>query len=188
VVPPAHSVDASGAVPERLGPNGPGGRVIYDALKRAGVDFFVYLPETVFYGVQVLAEQDPDMLAVCCTREDEGVAIASGAAYAGRLPAVVVEGTGVGLSGLILASTIVRRAPVLILGSHSNVMGIRQAHDNISSMVNEPIMRALNIPVAVLAHLSDAPIFIKESARSAQVLKSPVGVSVPPYVMDEAGE
>jgi sulfopyruvate decarboxylase TPP-binding subunit len=185
-VPPSQAADSSGSVPEVLGSYGAGARVIYDAIKQAGIDFFVYLPETIFYGVQVLAEQDPDMMAVCCTREDEGVAIASGAAYAGRLPALVCEGTGVGLSGLILASTIVRRAPVVILGSHSNVMGIRQAHDNISSMVNEPIMRALNIPVAVLSHLSDAKVFIKESARSAQVLKSPVGVAVPPYVMDEA--
>lgn len=183
---PAQSEDASGPIPERLGTYGAAGRVIYDALKRAGVNFFVYLPETVLYSVQVLAEQDPEMLTVCCTREDEGIAIASGAAYAGRLPALVVEGTGVGLSGLILASTMVRRAPVLILGSHSQVMGIRQAHDNISAMVNEPILRSLNIPCTVLTHLSDARVFIRESARSAQVLKSPVGVAVPPYVMDEA--
>jgi thiamine pyrophosphate-dependent acetolactate synthase large subunit-like protein len=183
---PAQSEDASGPIPERLGAYGAAGRVIYDALKRAGVNFFVYLPETVLYSVQVLAEQDPEMLTVCCTREDEGIAIASGAAYAGRLPALVVEGTGVGLSGLILASTMVRRAPVLILGSHSQVMGIRQAHDNISAMVNEPILHSLNIPCTVLTHLSDARVFIRESARSAQVLKSPVGVAVPPYVMDEA--
>jgi hypothetical protein len=80
----------------------------------------------------------------------------------------------------------VRRAPVLILSSHSQIMGIRQAHDNISTMVNEPIMRALNIPVTVLTHLADAPVFIRESVRAAEVLKSPVGVAVPPYVMDEA--
>ncbi len=182
----AASTDASGPVPESLGRYGAVSRVIYDALKQAGVDFLVYLPETLLYGVQVLAEQDPEMLAVCCTREDEGVAIASGAAYAGRLPAVIMEGTGVGLSGLIIASTIVRRAPVLILSSHSQVMGIRQAHDNISTMVNEPIMRALNIPVTVLAHLNEARVFIRESARAAEVLKSPVGIAVPPYVMDEA--
>jgi sulfopyruvate decarboxylase subunit beta len=183
---PAVTAAGAGPTPEQLGTYGAGSRVIYDALKRAGVDFFVYLPETLLYGVQVLAEQDPEMLAVCCTREDEGVAIASGAAYAGRMPAIVLEGTGVGLSGLILASTMVRRAPVLILSSHSQIMGIRQAHDNISTMVNEPIMRALNIPVTVLTHLADAPVFIRESVRAAEVLKSPVGVAVPPYVMDEA--
>jgi sulfopyruvate decarboxylase subunit beta len=185
-VEPAYSPDASGPVPASPGRYGAASRVIYDALKGAGVDFFVYLPETLLYGVQVLAEQDPEMQTVCCTREDEGVAIASGAAYSGRLPALVVEGTGVGLSGLILASTIVRRAPLLILSSHSQLMGIRQAHDNISTMVNEPILRALNIPCVALTHLSDAPVFIKESVRSAQVLKSPVGVAFPPYVMDEA--
>jgi sulfopyruvate decarboxylase subunit alpha len=182
------SPDASGPVPESLGRYDAASRVIYDAVKGAGLNFFAYLPETLLYGVQVLAEQDPDMETVCCTREDEGVAICSGAAYAGRLPALVCEGTGVGLAGLILASTIVRRAPVLIMSSHTQVMGIRQAHDNISTMVNEPILRSLNIPVTVLSHLSDARVFIKESARSAEVLKSPVAVAFPPYVMDEAGQ
>ena len=113
------------------------------------------------------------------------MAIASGATYGGRSPVIVMEGTGVGLSGLILAASIVRRIPLLIISSHSESLGIRAPHNDIACMVNEPILRALNIHYAVLTHLRDASLIIRESQRSARVLKNPVAVVVPPYVMDE---
>jgi thiamine pyrophosphate-dependent acetolactate synthase large subunit-like protein len=160
-------------------------RILYNALKESGIDFFVYLPDSILYPVQEIAERDPDMMTICCTREDEGVAIASGATYGGRFPVVVMEGTGVGLSGLILAASIVRRIPLLIISSHSESLGIRAPHNDIACMVNEPILRALNIHYAVLTHLRDASLIIRESQRSARVLKNPVAVVVPPYVMDE---
>lgn len=160
-------------------------RIIYNALKESGIDFFVYLPDSILYPVQEIAEQDPEMMTICCTREDEGVAIASGATYGGRSPVIVMEGTGVGLSGLILAASIVRRIPLLIISSHSESLGIRAPHNDIACMVNEPILRALNIHYAVLTHLRDASLIIRESQRSARVLKNPVAVVVPPYVMDE---
>ncbi|MBM2812989.1 MAG: thiamine pyrophosphate TPP-binding protein [Chloroflexi bacterium] len=172
-------------LPEMVGPGEPAGRAIYGALKAAGINFLVYLPESVLYPVMTLAEFDPDMPAVCCTREDEGIAIANGAAYVGYLPAFVCEGTGVGMSALILAAAIVRRAPLLILSSHPRLLGIRQDHDDIACMTNEPILNALNIPCAVLNHLADAGLVIRASARSAEVLKSPVGVAIPPHLMDE---
>jgi sulfopyruvate decarboxylase TPP-binding subunit len=161
------------------------GRQIYDALREAGIDLFVYLPESVLYSVQELAERDAGMTAICCTREDEGVAIAGGAAAAGRLPAVVVEGSGVGMSGLSLAHMQERRVPMLILASHSEALGIRAAHDNISCVVAEPILHALHIRTTVLAHLRDARLVFRETMASARVLKQPVAVVVPPYVMVE---
>jgi sulfopyruvate decarboxylase TPP-binding subunit len=168
------------------GPGRAAARVIYDALKAAGIDFIAYLPDSVLYPVQELAEGDPAMPAICCTREDEGVAIAAGAAYGGRSPAIVMEGTGVGLAGQALAGLIVRRNPLLIVSSHPEALGIRAPHDNIACMVNEPILRALHITSAVLTHLRDAGVVIGEAQRAAQVLKGPVAVLVPPYVMNEA--
>lgn len=72
------------------------GLVIYRALQEAGINFLVYLPDSVTYPIQELAETDPEMLTVCCGREDEGVAIASGACFGGLCPSIVMEGSGVG--------------------------------------------------------------------------------------------
>jgi sulfopyruvate decarboxylase TPP-binding subunit len=173
---------------QATGPGRPAARRIYDALKAAGVDFFVYLPETVLYPLQELAEADPEVMAVCCQREDEGVAIASGASYGGLSPVVVVEGTGVGLSPLVLAHVRARRVPLLLLSSHTELMGLRAPYNDIASAVNEPVLRALNIHTVPLTRLADARTVIRESLRAAQVLKSPVAVAVPPYVMDEEGQ
>jgi thiamine pyrophosphate-dependent acetolactate synthase large subunit-like protein len=175
-----------GPVAQSEGPGREAARVIYNALKAAGIDLFVYLPDSVLYPVQELAERDAAMPAICCTREDEGVAIASGAAYGGRWPVIVMEGTGVGLAGQALAGLIVRRSPLLIVSSHPEALGIRAPHDNIACMVNEPILRALHIPASVVTHLRDADLIIRESQRSAKVLKGPVAVLVPPYVMNES--
>ena len=159
---------------------------IYRALKAAGIDFIVYLPDGELYSVIEEAEADPEMAAVCCNREDEGIAIAGGAAAAGRRVAVVMEGTGIGFSGLILAHEILNRVPMVILSSHSKEMGIRLPHNDVAAMVNEPVLDALGIHKVVLRHLADAELYIAESQRSAEVLKQPVAIVIPPHVMAEA--
>ena len=161
------------------------GSHIYRALKAAGIDFIVYLPDGELYTVIEEAEADPEMATVCCNREDEGIAIAGGAAAAGRRAAVVMEGTGIGFSGLILAHEILNRVPMVILSSHSHEMGIRLPHNDVAAMVNEPVLDALRIHKVVLRHLADAELYIGESQRSAEVLKQPVAVVIPPHVMAE---
>ena len=137
-------------------------RQIYNGLKSAGIDLFVYLPDSVTFPIQVLAERDSDMLTLCCAREDEGTAIASGAYYGGLSPTIVMEGSGVGYSALILASCIVRRTPVLVVSSHSESLGVRFDYDATSRLSNEPVLRALQIPYTVLERAEDAPSVIRE--------------------------
>jgi thiamine pyrophosphate-dependent acetolactate synthase large subunit-like protein len=169
---------------ERFG-RGAGSR-IYGALKQAGIDMCIYLPDGELYPVIEEAEYDPEMLAINCTREDEGIAMAGGAAYGGRTPAVIMEGTGIGFAGLILAHEILNRVPMLILSSHSAEMGIRLPHNDVATMVNEPVLKALGIHTVVLRHLADTELYIVESQRTARVLKQPVAVVIPPHVMAEA--
>lgn len=169
------------------GPGRESGRIIYQALKDAGINLFVYLPESVTYPVQELAEIDPEMPTLCCAREDEGIAMASGAYYGGMVPAIVMEGSGVGYSGLILANCILRRTPVLIVSSHSESLGVRFDHDTTSRLTNEPILRALQVPYQVLERIEDAPYVFRESVHEMRILKLPVGVVIPPYIMSDRG-
>ncbi|HLY65503.1 MAG TPA: thiamine pyrophosphate-dependent enzyme, partial [Chloroflexota bacterium] len=171
---------------ESLPGRGPA-QLIYQALKAAGINMFVYLPDSVTYPIQQLAELDPEMLTICCAREDEGVAIASGAYYGGLLPALVIEGSGVGYSALALAGSIMRRTPLLIVSSHSEVLGVRFDHDSTSRLVNESVLRALGIPYTVLARVEDAPAVIREAIHEMRILKMPAGVVLPPYVMSNRG-
>ena len=59
---------------------------------------------------------------------------------------------------------------MLILSSHPQEMGIRLPNNDIATMVNEPILRALNIHTVVLRHLDDVellagPVHPKEVAK-----------------------
>ena len=175
-----------GPAPEE-GPGRASARLIYQALKDAGVNLLVYLPDSILYPVQEIAECDPEMRTIACAREDEGVAIAGGAYYGGLTPALVTEGSGVGYSGLALANCIVRRTPLLVVASHTESLGVRFDHDTTSRLVNEPILRALHIPYEVLTRAADAPALMRESVHQMGILKEPVGVVVPPYVMSDRG-
>jgi sulfopyruvate decarboxylase TPP-binding subunit len=169
------------------GPFQANARVIYQTLKEAGIDLFVYLPDTVNYRVQELAERDPEMAAVNCAREDEGVGIASGAYFGGLWPALVLEGSGIGFSALQLALCIQRRTPLLLMPSHSEALGARFDYDAGACMTTEPILRALGIPYVVLTRIDDAPVVIRESVHSMHVLKRPVAVVIPPYLLTDRG-
>jgi thiamine pyrophosphate-dependent acetolactate synthase large subunit-like protein len=172
---------------DEQGPGRASARAIYEPLKASGIDLFIYLPDSVTYPVQELAERDREMATLCCAREDEGVAIASGAYYGGLWPALVMEGSGVGYSGLALALSIVRRTPVLLIASHSEALGVRFDHDTTSRMTTEPLLRALGIPYVVLRHIDDAAAVVRESAHAMHVLKTPVGIVIPPHLMADRG-
>jgi sulfopyruvate decarboxylase subunit alpha len=176
-----------GAPAEDDGPWQANARVIYQALKDAGIDLFVYLPDTVNYRVQELAVRDPEMATVNCAREDEGVAIASGAYYGGLSPALVLEGSGIGYSGLALALCLQRRTPLLLVPSHSEALGARFDYDAGACLTTEPILRALGIPYVVLTRIDDAPLVLRESVHSMHVLKTPVAVVMPPYLLTDRG-
>jgi sulfopyruvate decarboxylase TPP-binding subunit len=161
--------------------------IIYRSLKDSGVNFIVYLPDSVTYPIQELAELDPEMLTLCCAREDEGIAIAIGAYQGGLCPAIVMEGSGVGYSGLALALCKVYRTPLLIVSSHSVSLGVRFDHDTTSRLTNEPILQALRVPYEILKRIADAPALIRESVHSMLILKQPVGVVIPPFVVSDRG-
>ena len=59
-------------------------KVIFDALKAAGVRVVSALPETWLVHLVRMSEEDPDMILVRLNKEEEGVGISAGAHFAGR--------------------------------------------------------------------------------------------------------
>jgi sulfopyruvate decarboxylase TPP-binding subunit len=161
------------------------GEVIYQALKDAGITLVTYLPDSACYPIQELAEADPEMVAICCAREDEGVAVAGGAAFGGGRAALVVDGSGIGWSAYVLAECLQYRLPMLILCSHSEALGEAREYHNVARLMSESILRAVRVPYTVLMHLEDAPTIIEQSLRTALGQKIPVGVVVPAFLMGE---
>ncbi len=161
------------------------GAVIYRALKDAGISIVTYLPDSTCFPIQKLAEADPEMTAICCAREDEGVAIAGGVAFGGGTAALVVDGSGVGWSAYVLAECLQYRLPMLVLTSHSEALGEAREYHNVARLMSESILRAVRVPYTLVLHVEDAPLIVKQSVRTAIGQRIPVGIVLPPYLMGE---
>ena len=152
---------------------------IHRALGEAGISFASYLPDTLNHPLVRRLEADPAFLCVGCTREDEGVAIAMGAFLGGRWPVLLTEGSGLGLSGLILARGIVQRTPLLILASHNSVLGERHDYHAATRRVTEPLLEALNIPYVVVHDGGEAALIVREAQLTVRGDRRPVAVLFP---------
>jgi sulfopyruvate decarboxylase TPP-binding subunit len=159
-------------------------RIIYSSLREAGIDFFVYLPDSANYFIQRMAAEDPQVTSVSITREDEGLAIAMGAFMAGRNPVLILEASGLGLCPLALATLAhEQRMATLILYGHNFALGeVRDVHA-CTRWVADPILDALRIPNLVLMDVKDAPLLIKQAWRSVRGQMCPVAVCLPLHVL-----
>ena len=159
-------------------------RIIYSALREAGVDFFVYLPDSANYFIQRLAAADPQVTSVSITREDEGLAIAMGAFMGGRNPVLIIEASGLGLCTLAFAVLgHEQRMASLILYGHNFALGeVRDVHA-CTRWVAEPMLDALRIPNLTLMDVKNAPSLIKQAWRTVRGQMCSVAISLPLHVL-----
>ena len=83
----------------------------YEGFKAAGIDFAVYLPDSMLDGIEQLMIERGDIEMYQCSREDEGIAMAMGGFLVGKRPVALMEGSGIGMSALILARGICSKNP-----------------------------------------------------------------------------
>jgi sulfopyruvate decarboxylase TPP-binding subunit len=155
------------------------------SLKANGIDFAVMLPDTVLYALEELLVDDPDIETTVCAREDEGIGIALGACLAGKKPVVLMEGSGLGLSPLILARGALLRLPVLIIAAHNSVYGERWSYHGATRMVTQPTLDMLRIPYHVLRDANELPELIRELSETMSGQKVSTAVLVPRHTCIE---
>jgi sulfopyruvate decarboxylase subunit alpha len=156
---------------------------LHEALRQAGIGFATYLPDTFHHPLTRLLEADRDMITVACSREDEGVAMAMGAFLGGRWPVLLTEGSGLGLSGLILARGIVQRTPLLILASHNDALGERHDYHGATRRVTEPLLKGLGIPYVIAMDGKSAPLLVREAQLTVRGDRRPVAVVFPRHAL-----
>src|SRR5947208_12966414 len=121
-------------------------KAFHRAMREAGIDFAVYVPDSLLSPIDELLEADPDVETVICSREDEGIAIAMGAYLGGKLGVALMEGSGLGLSGLILARGLVQRTPLLLVASHDRALGEQFDYHAATRLVAQSTLEGLGIP------------------------------------------
>jgi sulfopyruvate decarboxylase TPP-binding subunit len=158
-------------------------KLIYSGLREAGLDFFVYLPDSANYLIQRLAAADTQITSVSVTREDEGLAIAMAAFMGGRNPVLIMEASGLGLCPLVIANLAhEQHMAALIVYSHNFAQGeVRDSH-SCTRWVADPLLGALTIPNIVIPDANDAPALIKRAWQTVRGQKFPVAMCLPLHV------
>jgi sulfopyruvate decarboxylase TPP-binding subunit len=159
-------------------PGGAGG--IVSALVGGGAGMAVHLPDSVLQATVHAIEADGRIPTVICAREDEGVAIATGASLAGTLPVVLMEGSGLGYCGLILARARLMRAGFLLIASHSPQLGEALDFHAASRVVGAATLEGLHIPYAIPRSAGELAWLIEQSLTTVRGQREIAAVLIPP--------
>jgi sulfopyruvate decarboxylase TPP-binding subunit len=157
-------------------------QAIHRGLRAGGVNFAVYLPDSILDPLEALLEADPEVQTVVCAREDEGIAIAMGAALGGKTAVALMEGSGLGLSGLILARGLVQRTPLLLLVGHANGLGGQFDYHAATRMVGQSTLSGLGIPHWTVLDPGLIETFVREALLTLRGQRIPVGLFVPRHI------
>ena len=142
-------------------------RVIYDALKDAGVSIISALPETWLVHLVGMADDDPEVTLVRLNKEEEGVGISAGAHLAGKKSAMLMQNHGLltSVNGIVSLAQLYR-IPLLMLVSYRGEMGERDPWQTEGGLVTERVLDALGI---MYRKMSD-PSLVARDIRQAQTL------------------
>lgn len=157
----------------------------YFGLRRAKIDFAVFLPDTILDGVEQLIVKRAEISTFQCCREDEGIAMAMGSYLAGKRSVVMMEGSGIGLSALVLARGMVQRTPTLLLIGHNSTLGEIYDVHSATRLVSEGVLEALGIPFFVLHNREQIETVVVEAQNTVEGQRVPVGILVPAHVVQK---
>jgi sulfopyruvate decarboxylase subunit alpha len=120
---------------------------IYRGLKRAGIDFAASVPCVNLQELLTLLGEDPDIIHLPATREEEGVGLCAGAWMGGRRPALLMQNSGLGNIINALASLdMLYGIPLLIIISHRGGKGEPIVGQVPMGRLTVPLLQTLDIP------------------------------------------
>ena len=97
---------------------------IYDGLKDAGIDFIVSVPCVNLSRLLNMIDDDPEIIHIPVTREEEGIGICAGAYLGGKRTAILMQNSGLGNSINALKSLMeLYEFPLVMVISHRGTEG-----------------------------------------------------------------
>lgn len=125
------------------------GPEIVAALKRAGVEFVVALPDIVTSDALLWPlSRDPGIRLVRVCKEDEGIGICAGLAFAGRRAALLIQQTGLldSINALRAVGVEYAQPIVLLVGLQGKEPGVAPSKSSkFAVRIVEPILDALGV-------------------------------------------
>jgi len=145
-------------------------------LKRAGINFVTYLPETRLSQIIPLIRDDPGMELIAAASEQEAVTIAVGATLGGKQAAVYMENTGIYVSSysLLVTGKQLGVPILLVIGYLGGVPDQRNSF--LYATIGQhtiPVLEGLGIEYKILEDGERLETHIGDSVRAANALRAP---------------
>ena len=173
--------------------------LIINELKKCGITHLLGLPDNTSAALFSLLVNDPDIDIINVTREGEAFAMASGLWLGGKVPAIVIQNTGLLESGDAYRGTALRmRVPLLCLITYRGYarMGDRdtgaslqteiddysRADIDSAGVVTEPTLRAWALPYEFL-HTNHDIGKISSASEQAEKESRPVAVLITEHIL-----
>jgi sulfopyruvate decarboxylase subunit alpha len=152
-------------------------KVVYDALRSAGVSICSALPETWLVHLIRMAEDDPDMTLVRLAKEEEGVGVSMGAHLAGARSALLMQNHGFlqAINGIV-SGAMLYRIPLLLVISDRGHLGERDPWQTEGGKFTRRVLDALNIQRDELRTPDEVEPKLTRAMTLAQASSSPVAV------------
>jgi len=156
------------------------------ALQDIGFDFFTGVPDSILGGIiETLMER---RLYTPAVREDEAVAMAAGAYMAGKVPAVLMQNSGLGTSlNTIISLNVIYKQPCLLLISWRGFQGKDAPEHLVMGENMTRVLDSVRIPYRILSEQTlaedlrwAAQTFMKARIPFALLLKKGVVKSLHP--------
>jgi sulfopyruvate decarboxylase subunit alpha len=121
-------------------------KVVYEALKTAGVGLCSALPETWLVHLIHMAEDDPDMILVRLAKEEEAAGVSMGAYFAGMRSAALMQNHGflAAINGIV-SGLMLYKVPFLMLISDRGHLGEHDPWQTEGGKFTRRVLDALNI-------------------------------------------
>ncbi len=152
-------------------------KVVYEALKAAGVRLCSALPETWLVHLIRMAEDDPDMVLVRLAKEEEGVGVSMGAHLAGWRSALLMQNHGFlqAINGIV-SGAMLYRIPLLMLISDRGHLGERDPWQTEGGRYTRRVLDALNVQHDALRAPDEVESKVAKAATLANSSLSPVAL------------
>lgn len=154
--------------------------VFVQALQDMGVNFFTGVPDSILGGI--IEELMTRKVYTPAVREDEAVAMAAGAYMAGKIPAVLMQNSGLGTSlNTLISLNMMYRQPCILLVSWRGFQGNDAPEHLVMGETMLSLLDTMKIPHRILSEqtMTDdlrwvGQTFMKQRVPLALVIKKSI--------------
>jgi len=152
-------------------------KVIYDALKTAGVSVISALPETWLVHLIRMADDDSAVALVRLAKEEEGVGVSTGAHLAGARSALLMQNHGFlqSINGIV-SCALLYKIPLLMLISDRGHLGEPDPWQTEGGRYTRHVLDALRVVHSELRDPQRVPHEVAEAMTLAESSLSPVAL------------